>query len=225
MVHTDRHDHILGQRNESKRGRYPRQYRHVSFVYILLCDDYLIFVAEPAVCFTDTGIQVTNDVARQIYSGIQGAQAISDTEWSIPCELMFTISLSFGGKLFTITERDTILRQSSGSCTGVVTGGATQGIGQVGAPFLRNFYTFVPVFPIMPASDALFFLPDNSLQPSLRMGWFNSASGSRRKFCARILPQLESFLKQLLGHLQPPRVRRITVVPKLSLTTLCQHWG
>ena len=47
-----------------------------------------------------------------------------------------------------ITERDTVLRPSPGVCTGVVTGGATK-IGKVGAPFLRNVYTFVPVFPII----------------------------------------------------------------------------
>jgi Eukaryotic aspartyl protease len=93
---------------------------------------------------------VTNDVARQIYSGTPGAQAISDTEWSIPCNSVFPISLTFGGKPFTITERDTIIQQSSGLCTGVVTGGATQAIGKVGAPFLRNVYTFVSSFPIMP---------------------------------------------------------------------------
>ena len=198
-------------------------YRSYTF---LLCDvDCSILVAKPAVCFTDTGIQVTNDVARQIYSSTQGAQAISDTEWSIPCNSTFSISLTFGGKLFTITERDTILQKSSGLCTGVITGGATQAIGKVGAPFLRNFYTFVPVFPIMPASNAFLFLSDNSSEPGLRMGRFNLSSGSRRKTSARLLPRPEPFRKQLSGHRRPPLVRRIPVVPKLSLTTLCQHWG
>ena len=168
---------------------------------------------------------MTNDVARQIYSGTPGAQAISNTEWSIPCNSMFPISLTFGGKLFTINERDTILRQSSGTCTGVVTGGATQAIGKVGAPFLRNVYTFVPKFPIIPASDALFFLSDNWLKPCLRMGRLNLALGSRRKSSARLFPPPEPFPKQLSGHRRPPRVRRIVVVPKLSLTTLYQYWG
>ncbi|KIM35776.1 hypothetical protein M413DRAFT_449600 [Hebeloma cylindrosporum] len=86
-----------------------------------------------------TGIQVTNDVARQIYSGTPGAQAISETTWSIPCSSTFPITLTFAGKPFTINERDTIIQQPSGMCTGVVTGGATQ-IGKVGAPFMRNFY-------------------------------------------------------------------------------------
>jgi hypothetical protein len=48
-----------------------------------------------------------------------------------------------------ITERDTILQPSPGVCTGVITGGATQAIGKVGAQFLRIFYTFVPVFSII----------------------------------------------------------------------------
>ena len=149
MVHTCRHDHILGQRNESRRGGCPRQYRHVSFVHLsFFVFDYLMLVAESAIYFTDTGIQVTNDVAHQIYSGTPGAKAISDTEWSIPCGSTFPISLTFAGKPFTITERDTIIQQSSGICTGVITGGATQAIGKVGAPFMRNVYTFVSSFPI-----------------------------------------------------------------------------
>ena len=105
--------------------------------------------------FTDTGIQLTNDVARQIYSGTPGAQAISDTQWSIPCNSTFPISLTFGGKLFMVTERDTILRPSPGVCIGVVTGGTTQAIGKVGAPFLRNVYTFVPVFTIIQTSNGV----------------------------------------------------------------------
>ena len=41
-----------------------------------------------------------NDVARQIYSGTPGAQAISDTLWSIPRNSTFPTTLSFAGKLF-----------------------------------------------------------------------------------------------------------------------------
>jgi hypothetical protein len=88
-----------------------------------------------------TGIQVTNAVARDIYSGVQGARAISETSWSLPCNSTFPITLTFGGIPFTISERDTIIQQSYGTCTGVVTGGATPEIGKVGAPFLRNVYT------------------------------------------------------------------------------------
>jgi hypothetical protein len=105
--------------------------------------------------FTDNGIQVTNDVARQIYSGTPGAQVISDTQWSIPCDSKLPISLTFGGKLFMINERDTILQPTPGVCIGVVTGGATQAIGKVGAPFLRNVYTFVLVFPITQTSGGV----------------------------------------------------------------------
>jgi len=85
-------------------------------------------------------IQVTNDVAKQIYSATLGAFPISDTEWSIPCNSTFPITLTFGGVPFTIVGRDTIVRQPQGKCTGVITGGA-QTFGKVGAPFMRNFYT------------------------------------------------------------------------------------
>jgi hypothetical protein len=87
-----------------------------------------------------TGIQVTNDVAFQIYSNTPGAQPISTTQWSIPCNSTFPITLTFGGVPFTIVGRDTIIRQAYGTCTGVVTGGATT-FGKVGAPFMRNVYT------------------------------------------------------------------------------------
>jgi len=85
-------------------------------------------------------IQVTNEVANQIYSGTAGAKPISATEWSIPCNATFPITLTFAGTAFTISNRDTVVRQSYGTCTGVVTGGAT-GIGKVGAPFMRTVYT------------------------------------------------------------------------------------
>ena len=103
-----------------------------------------IFDAYPYVLiyFTDTSIQVTNDVAHQIYAGTPGAQVISDTLWSIPCNSTFQITLTFAGQPFTIYERDTILKGPYGICTGVITGGA-RGIGKVGAPFLRNVYTYV----------------------------------------------------------------------------------
>ncbi|KDR77876.1 hypothetical protein GALMADRAFT_244844 [Galerina marginata CBS 339.88] len=87
-----------------------------------------------------TGIKLTSDLARQIYSGIQDSKPISETLWSIPCTSKFPLTLSFAGQSFTIYERDTIVKQADGSCTGVVTGGAND-IGQIGAPFLRNVYT------------------------------------------------------------------------------------
>jgi len=92
--------------------------------------------------FLDRGIQVSTDMALRIYSGVPGSQAVSDTEWSLPCSSKFPITLTFAGKPFTISERDTIIRLSNGTCRGVVTGGA-QEIAQVGAPFLRNVYTYV----------------------------------------------------------------------------------
>ena len=42
MVHTNRHDHVLGRWNESRRGGCPRQYRHLSFVHIPLCYNLII---------------------------------------------------------------------------------------------------------------------------------------------------------------------------------------
>lgn len=41
-----------------------------------------------------------------------------------------------------IYERDTIVNQPDGTCHGVVTGGSDQ-LSRVGAPFLRNVYTYV----------------------------------------------------------------------------------
>jgi len=87
-----------------------------------------------------TGIQVTDDIAFQIYSNTPGAKSISATQWSIPCKSTFPITLTFAGVPFTIVGRDTVVLQSYGTCTGVVTGGATT-IGKVGAPFMRNVYT------------------------------------------------------------------------------------
>jgi len=85
-------------------------------------------------------IQVTTDVARQIYSNTPGAKPISDTQWSIPCNSTFPITLTFAGKPFTIVGSDTIVKTAYGTCTGVVTGGATT-FGKVGAPFMRSVYT------------------------------------------------------------------------------------
>jgi hypothetical protein len=50
--------------------------------------------------------------------------------------------LNLNGKSFTISERDTIKKLSNGTCHGAVIGGA-QGMALVGAPFLRNVYTYV----------------------------------------------------------------------------------
>jgi len=85
-------------------------------------------------------IQVTTAMASQIYAGLPGSQALSDTVWSVPCGSSFPITLTFAGKPFTINERDTVMQLANGTCQGTVTGGA-QTVGKVGAPFLRNFYT------------------------------------------------------------------------------------
>jgi len=86
-------------------------------------------------------IQVSDVIAKQIYSNTPGAKPISATEWSIPCNSTFPIQLTFGGVPFTIVDRDTIIHTTYGTCTGVVTGGATETGGKVGAPFMRNVYT------------------------------------------------------------------------------------
>jgi hypothetical protein len=85
-------------------------------------------------------IQLTTAQASQIYAVIPGSQALSSNTWSLPCSSSFPITLTFGGKAFTLSERDTIVKLSNGSCQGVVTGGA-QTVGKVGAPFMRNVYT------------------------------------------------------------------------------------
>lgn len=244
MVYPCRYDHIPVQRNEStcRRGGWPRQCRHVSFVHhSFTLFDHSMLVAEPYFFknFTDTGIQVTNDVAFQIYSNTPGAQPISATQWSIPCNSTFPITLTFGGVPFTIVERDTIVRQSIGTCTGVVTGGATT-IGTVGAPFMRNVYTLVVkifYYAYLTSDDSNIynFFADNLLQTFHRLG-LSLASGSLRKSSARILP----FLPQL--QLQPvhrkrlslayqvprrrplPRLRRLPVVHERS-SILHRCWG
>jgi len=95
--------------------------------------------------FLDTGIQVPTHVAQKIYSCIPGSYPVSNTVWSIPCNSTFPVTLTFGGKPFTMSERDTIKKFSNGTCHGAITGGAHK-LGQVGAPFLRNFYTYVIVY-------------------------------------------------------------------------------
>jgi hypothetical protein len=60
----------------------------------------------------------------------------------MPCDSKFPVTLTFGGKPFAIDERDTIQKLSDGTCKGVITGGGDQ-IASVGAPFIRNFYTYV----------------------------------------------------------------------------------
>ena len=93
---------------------------------------------------TDSTIKLSSILATAIYAGVPGSQAISNNRWSVPCNASFPLQLSFGGKPFTIDERDTIVKNADGSCTGAVTGGAGE-IAQVGAPFLRTVYTYVAV--------------------------------------------------------------------------------
>jgi len=103
--------------------------------------------------------------------------------------------LTFGGKLFTITERDTILQPSPGVCLGVVTGGATEAIGKLGAPFLRNVYTFVPVFPyhrLWVASDPFF--------QTIRGGQIRGWDGSVQRRVRGEKPAPGSFLDPNRNH-------------------------
>jgi len=82
-------------------------------------------------------------MARVLYSGIPGSRAVTSTVWSIPCNSTFPITLTFEHKPFVINERDSIVKLANGTCRGVVTGGARDNVAQVGAPFLRNVYTYV----------------------------------------------------------------------------------
>ena len=71
----------------------------------------------------------------------------------------------FAGVPFTMTEQDTIVHNSDGTCIGVLTGGTTM-IGKVGALFMRTVYTFVFNFPIITQLDMIsdasrFFFSDN----------------------------------------------------------------
>jgi hypothetical protein len=97
-------------------------------------------------------------MAQKIYSCVKGSHPISDTVWSIPCDSKFPITLTFGGRSFKIDERDTVKRQADGTCHGVVTGGANK-VAAVGAPFMRNFYTYVVV--CLPGVDNVIFFLDN----------------------------------------------------------------
>ena len=99
-------------------------------------------VANSVLLFIDTGIKLPTNMAQQIYSRIPGSQNVSANTWSLPCNSTFQITLIVSGTNFTIRERDTIQKQSNGTCFGAVTGGA-QNVSEVGAPFLRNVYTYV----------------------------------------------------------------------------------
>ena len=76
-----------------------------------------MLVAQLAVYFVDTGIQVTTNVAHQIHSGIPDTKATSAISWSLPCNSTFPITLRFAGRPFTMYERDTIVKQVDGTCT------------------------------------------------------------------------------------------------------------
>jgi hypothetical protein len=84
-------------------------------------------------------------MANLIYASIAGSVALANDVWSLPCTSTFQITLNFGGTPFTMSERDSVVRLSNGTCRGAVTGGA-QGIAKVGSPFMRNVYTYVQFF-------------------------------------------------------------------------------
>jgi len=88
-----------------------------------------------------TGITVPATIASTVYGTVPGATAVSDSQWSIPCNSSFPLTLTFGGKPFNLNERDTIRKDSSsGICYGAIQAGPGA-IYKVGAPFLRNVYT------------------------------------------------------------------------------------
>ena len=105
----------------------------------------------------DSSIKLSSALASAIYAGVPGSKAISNNRWSVPCNASFPLQLGFGGKPFTINERDTIVKNADGSCTGAVTGGARE-IAHLGAPFMRNVYTYVPI------NSTRLFWSDDSFQ-------------------------------------------------------------
>ena len=125
--------------------------------------------------FTDSTIQVTDDVASQINSNTTGTQPISATAWSILCNASFAITLAFSasGVPLTMTERDTIVHNSDGACVGVLTGSAIT-IGKVGALFMRTVYTFVFNFPII---TQLYIISDTSKSLFFQTIWCRQGSG------------------------------------------------
>ena len=140
-------------------------------------------------------------MARLLYSGVPGSSAVSSTVWSIPCNSTFPITLTFGTTPFVINERDTIVKLSNGTCRGVVTGGA-QGMAQVGAPFMRNVYTYATPYmaPFMSVMSSLFFI-GNLVHKRLVMGRFRFLLDSRRRTCAGRLQLLQP---RPLGQRPPP---------------------
>jgi len=187
-------------KSRSRRMDALNQCRHLLPVSIYIVrEDFLIIirVAYSRICFLESGIQFSTDMASQIYSGIPGSQFISSNSWSLPCNSKFSITLTFGGKRFTISERDTIVKASDGTCNGVVTGGA-QGLVQIGAPFMRNVYTCV--IPYLPSShrvEMLFNFLDSLVQKRLAMGQSSFLLDLRRRARARRLAVLLRPLKIL----------------------------
>jgi len=149
-------------------------------------DDFLTLYEcwELIMLFIDTGIQVTTDMARLLYAGVPGSSAVTSTVWSIPCNSTFPITLTFGGKPFVVNERDSIIRQANGTCHGVVTGGA-QETAQVGAPFMRNVYTYVVSYMAHFMTCHTFYFVGNLVHKRLVMGRSRFSLDSRQRTCAR----------------------------------------
>ena len=142
-------------------------------------------------------------MARQLYSGVPGSNSITNTEWSIPCNSTFPITLAFGDKSFVMNERDSIVKLANGTCRGVVTGGAQNNVAQVGAPFLRNVYTYVFCFVFSRFYNMVilmthrvqclsFFNLGNLVRKRLAMDRLPFLLDSRQRTCARtqLLPVL-----------------------------------
>jgi len=86
-------------------------------------------------------IQIPDGAAALLYSKISKAAVSSSNpnRYTVPCNANIQLTLTFGGKNFTMNSRDGVLNEN-GTCYGVVE--ATSGnLYKIGSPFMRNVYT------------------------------------------------------------------------------------
>jgi hypothetical protein len=69
----------------------------------------------------------------------QGAQASGNGRYTIPCDSDIALSLTFGGKEFTLPSREAVSKEGD-TCYGTVEVN-DDGFYRVGSPFMRNVYT------------------------------------------------------------------------------------
>lgn len=98
----------------------------------------------------DTGTTLIigdSDAVSKFYSQIPGAQPAFDTVgqgmYTFPCSSVPTISFTFGGKAFPISQDDFNMGTtgSDGQCVGSIVGNDNMSFWIVGDVFLRGVYT------------------------------------------------------------------------------------